>query len=490
MNEDELMELKRERLRRLNQEKYRFYEPTGKGEEYITAVGSGEHFTIFFTAANGTGKTAASCNVLAHLMFPCGNPWFQGPLFKNWPFPKKGRIISEPAVATLITDDLKNWFPAGRYTSEKSRKQFDSQWKTDTGWAFDVMTYDQDPKEFESATLGWAWFDEPPPFEIFKATVARMRKGGIIFISATPLTNAAWFYDYIYSQDPEVLAKGKRILITAEMESACIEHGVRGFLQHEHIENIISQYDEDEKQARVYGRFQHLVGLVFKKFNREMHVIRPFNINWNDFLVYEALDPHPRTKDACLWVAVNRQQQYFIIDELWMNGLVPELAQRIKAKASNYRVHRRVIDPSALIEDQHTGKSLHSRLQSFGLSYQPGTKTREASDRRIADALDYQKKGEEILIAPELYVFDTCPRTIYEIEHYRWDDWIGKVADRRNPKERPVDKDDHMIENLGRILIQEPDFIEAELEKWTDKTHPLYTGSDDSRDVTDDDPFS
>jgi len=57
------------------------------------------------------------------------------------------------------------------------------------------MTYDQSLTEFESATLGWCYFDEPPPLAIFKATVARMRRGGIIFIGATPLTGSAWMYD-------------------------------------------------------------------------------------------------------------------------------------------------------------------------------------------------------------------------------------------------------------------------------------------------------
>ena len=61
----------------------------------------------------------------------------------------------------------------------------------------DLMSYEQDTKEFEAVDLGFAWFDEPPPESIYKATVARMRRGGIIFITATPLTGSAWLYDHI-----------------------------------------------------------------------------------------------------------------------------------------------------------------------------------------------------------------------------------------------------------------------------------------------------
>ena len=44
----------------------------------------------------------------------------------------------------------------------------------------------------------------------------------------------------------------------------------------------------------------------------------------------------------------------------------------------------------------------------------------------------------------------------------RWDEWSGKTGDKRDRKEKPVDKDDHMIENLGRCLMQEPVFVPYE----------------------------
>lgn len=63
-----------------------------------------------------------------------------------------------------------------------------------------------------------------------------------------------------------------------------------------------------------------------------------------------------------------------------------------------------------------------------------------------------------MLKAPELYFFDTCVRAIWELEHYQWEDWRGKAAERKSPRERPMDKDDHEIECIGRILVQQPMF--------------------------------
>ncbi len=246
--QDSFLEAKREKARRLLEEKYRYYEPSGKGEEFINAFASGDFFIVLYSAANGVGKTATCANLLAHLFWPTKeNPYFQGKLFKDFPFLKRGRIVSTPTnVEKNIIPELKDWFPLGKYTTTKGNKKFESVWHTDTGWDFDVMTYEQDAMEFEGVTLGWAWFDEPPPEAIFKATVARMRKGGIIFIGATPLAGSAYMYDSFAkgnytveskSEETGAIMKYERKIayIEADIESACREHGVRGHLRHQDI---------------------------------------------------------------------------------------------------------------------------------------------------------------------------------------------------------------------------------------------------------------
>jgi len=252
--------------------------------------------------------------------------------------------------------------------------------------------------------------------------------------------------------------------IQADVEAACREHGIRGHLEHKDIENMIALYSEEEKQARVHGKFQHLVGLRFKRFSRNIHVIRPFEVSQKDFTVYHSLDPHPRTEDAGLWLAVDRKGTKFVCDELWLkceNG-TQELATRVKEKNSLYRMERNTIDPSAAIEDQHSGKSLVSRLSDLGLTYIAATKARSQSDKRIEDALAFQQlpSQTEMIKAPELYIFDTCDRLIWEMEHYRWAEWKGKSADDHGKKQKTLDKDDHAIECLGRLLFQEPQFYE------------------------------
>lgn len=473
--EYEPREILLERARRLKYEQYRYYEPSGKGEEFIDAFASGENFIVLYSAANGVGKTATMSNILAHLFWNTGeNEYFNGKLFKDFPFLKKGRIISTPTnIEKNVIPEMKNWFPKGKYKTKKGNKKFESLWETDTGWEFDIMTYEQDVTEFEGITLGWAWFDEPPPQAIFKATVSRMRRGGIIIIGATPLAGSAYLYDAFATGQFEVevnTTEGgqtqkymrKVAYIEADVESACREHGVRGHLRHEDILRMTAEYSEDEKQARMYGKFQHLVGMVFKRWSRKVHVIPPFQVNLRDYTVYEFLDPHPRTPDAVMWVAVDRKGTKYVIDEMFIKVEgIEDLASRIKNKASQYRVVKRMADPWIFTPNQHLddGKTLAMKLADQGLNYIEATKERAMSDRRISDALNYVDINGFMQKAPEVYVFDTCQRTIFEMEHYRWQEYTGKSADLHDPKAKPVDKDDHMIENLGRALYNEPVFI-------------------------------
>lgn len=465
-----LRAIQEERVRRLRDEKYRYYEPNGVVEEYINAFASGDYFILFLSAANGVGKTAAASNILANLMFDTDNHWFRGKMFHDFPYLKKGRIITDSALVDKnIISGLKFWFPKGKYQTTKAGKHYESQWSTDTGWEFDIMTYQQDPKEFEGVTLGWAWFDEPPPDNILKATISRMRKGGIIIITATPISGSAHLYDMFAKGKMEVevqLREGEDPVkversifhLTADVESACKEHGVRGHLNHSDILRMVAEYPEDERQARVYGKFAHLIGLVFKKFDRKIHVIKPFNVNANDFVVYHYLDPHPRNEDMALWVAVDKYGTHYVVDEFYKHpDDYKDLAFRVHKKNDQYRIGGMWSDPWIFNKDQHhnsNNKNLSEQLIAEGLTYLPAPKQRAAADKCIEAALNYVKSGENhIITPPQLFIFDTCQRTIWELEHYRWDEWKGRTGDNRNKKEKPVDKDDHAIECLGRALI-------------------------------------
>ena len=497
-----LMQLK---IHRLMNEQHRYYTPIGKVESFIDELGTGKYIVGLLSAANSIGKTYAGANMLANLFWPVDNKFFQQKIFKDWPYPKRGRIISDPTTVTkTIIPTLKEVFPKGRfsvekYSTTKQGKQFESSWKTDTGWEFDIMTYDQSVKEFESATLGWIWCDEPPPQLIYKASIARFRLGGVMWITATPLTGSAWMYDEIITNvDNET---GFRFFEQAELEDACIEHGVRGFLKHDNIMKQVAQYNAEDRQARVFGKFQHLTGVVFKKWKRSIHVIKPFRLDKRDYSVVTYLDPHPRNPDAVMLVAYDKYGRKFVVDEIFKNfDSTAELAAAIKQKEFGHRIVERYADPAAWLENQHHAgrsdvNSLAVELEDEGLEFDQASKQRTMGIRLVTSALNYQLVHEEVgdrfTETPDLYVFEHCIRTIYEFEHWQWQEWTGKTIDKKSKSEKPQDKDDHMMENLGRAFLNDPGFIKYIPIRQKLYTGPLSTGSNRPiHDPTNLDPYS
>lgn len=453
-------EIRKELLYRINNEKYRYYRPIGKVEEYLNKLFTGDYLVGALLAANGIGKSTAMVNAMAHLMFPVGNDFFQQPLMKKWPYPKRGRIVSDATtIKETIVPALQEWFPVDKYMTLNKGKNFPASWTTETGWEFDLMTYDQDPKEFESSTLGFCFFDEPPPENIYKASIARLRKGGICGIFATPLMGSAWLYD-------EIVANPKRedqyrFFVEAEVEDACKIHGVRGFLDHEQIVKMVAQYKAEDMVSRVFGKFQHLVGLIFKEFNRDVHVFSPFEMNRDDYCVYMSWDTHPREPEAIVWVAVDRKGRCLVVDELWSDAPTSELVARIKDIDSKHRVVRRLMDPSGFIEDKRTGDSFANLLsRDYGLNFEPGSKRRSDAVREMQDAFHYSIVGGEMTTKPKLLVSESCERFIWEILHWQWQEYSGKTAQKRDKNPRPEDKNDHFIEAVGRVLLENPVFVE------------------------------
>ena len=123
-------ELIEEQAYRLTHEKFRYYEPNGKCEQFIKAIGKGERFIVFFSAANGVGKTCVAANVLANFMFDNpSNEWFEYALYREWPFPKRGRIVSQASnIEKNLIPTLEEWLPLGRYKAQKGTKSFLSRW--------------------------------------------------------------------------------------------------------------------------------------------------------------------------------------------------------------------------------------------------------------------------------------------------------------------------------------------------------------------------
>lgn len=463
-------------------------------------VGEGKTFISFFLGGNGTSKSATGVNIIANICFgtqlfykqtcpadeqfdpekhnwinkygQAPESWFNYPIYKDFPFVKSIRIVSDTeTIKSKTIPEIKKWFPKNEYKilpdaeyeTKKEGKPYESKITTKTGFEITLMTYEQSASQFESTEVGVVWFDEPMPRDIFMACVARTRRGGLIFGTLTPLSHSGWIKDeYIDKVEP-----GFCDYVEADVMDNCIEtKGARGILFKKDIDNMAKAYPEDEKEARLHGKFGHLLGLVFKRFNRKIHVIEPFAINFNDFIVTMALDTHPRVPDKATWIATDSRNRHFVIAELSFKGKTKHLADAIKAMESpnnhnNWRLYERLIEPAADIANQHEDdeRPLRDRLdEDHGLYFEMGSKKRELARRLITDAIEYTMEEDEMIEKPTLYVFNVCTEVIKEFENHVWDEFKGRIKDEKEPKGKVKDKDDHHIENIGRLLVNHYSF--------------------------------
>lgn len=226
-------------------------------------------------AGNGWGKSKFVIAFLAAICFPSLAPaeFAVHDLVKNWPYPKRARIISTPKEVEEIGSiqaAIVELFPAGKYDPKSKGKHYPSQFTTSTGWKIDVMTYEQDKGEFAGPDIGLTIFNEPMPEPIWKESIMRARAGGIILFAMTSLYEHPWVVDGILGK-----ADGKSIRVRyGSSEENCKTHGKGGHLEHDQLEKILANYDPDEREARLTGKPLSMSGRIFKSFDRAVHVER------------------------------------------------------------------------------------------------------------------------------------------------------------------------------------------------------------------------
>jgi phage terminase large subunit-like protein len=448
-----------------------FFTPTGKQEEFIKVIGEGKHFVCILSAANAIGKTALMANILGGFIFGSNeNPYLDYPLFNNFPYPHRARIASTPKNIEeigAIQTEIKKWWPVGKYEAKKNKKSYDSEYIKDD-WIIDIMSYEQDESEFESATLGVAIFDEPPPMRILNATIARMRMGGIILIFMTPLDTGGEVIENLTEKEIiEIEGEpiGKVALIYAEIEDACIEHGVRGFLEHKHIAQMLSFYDDEERLAREKGKPVTYSGRIYPSFSQNVHVIPFEDAPVDNIVLYHILDPHDRKPWAMQWIILHSTGTTYCIDEypnrdfnknLMDNKAYDEYANIIKEKEDalfdiyGKQVYKRIIDPNfgnktiRLAEkvDERAHTTPKEELRKRGFIFQDGLDSLEAGHLKVREKLHYEVKDGEIVIQPKFFVTDNCFNTIRHFLRYTLKDILtsdGDVRDSVKPKEKYKD---------------------------------------------------
>lgn len=303
----------------------------------------------------------------------------------------------------------------------------------------DILTYDQDPESFEAFDADVAWFDEPPPYYVWEGIRRGLidRQGTELFTS-TPLSEP-WIYEKFYLPALEGTMPGTEVF---ELWMSCSP-----YVSLEEIEQVKEDYpDEETQNARLYGKFRHLEGAIYK-FNRNVHIISMFE--WpRHWPVYMAIDPHPKKPHAVSWIGVTKEGIKVIIDEMKEACTINELASKILVRESQrkYRIVDRLIDTSIKAIDRIDQKRL---LADAGIKCRyPHKYDRVLPGIEKVQQLLHPTKNNEGKVESELVVRENCKGHIKEFMTYMWADTGDK----------PVKKNDDYMDNVRYICDTNPQF--------------------------------
>lgn len=197
---------------------------------------------------------------------------------------------------------------------------------------------------------------------------------------------------------------------------------------------------EDAFAQEYEADFRHFTGRVYKGFNREIHVIPPFDIpqHWN---IGRYMDRGWRVPSGVGYVAIDEHDNWYIFDEIYATNLTnPELAEFINSRQTNKYFWHSYAD-SAQASDLMDLENLGAYFSP--VKKEPGERAGEwirMGIQKVAERLKLGENGK-----PKLFVFSNCQNHIFEFENYSWDD---KKDENFGLTERPLKKSDHLMDGL------------------------------------------
>lgn len=430
-----------ELARRERDEKIRYFVPNGGQRRFIDELLRPGAFVVVNGSGNGGGKTYVLIALTAAISWASMAPpvFASSPIIQNWPYPKRLRICSTPAeLAEIgsIQTTIKELFPKGRYEAMKKGRSYPSQFVTDTGFIIDLFSYEQDAGEMAGPTLGLLGFNEPPPEDLWREGMARMRKGGIVPVCMTSLATNPWVVDSILGK-----ANGDDIrVLYSGVEENCKQHGANGHLEHDQIEKILAQYDEDEREARSSGKPLSMSGRIFKSFDRSVHVAQDEFEPPQGATIGMACDPAIAKPLAMLWRYVDEAGVLHYYDEYPestfegakdSNLTVSDYAAIIKAKESGRTISDRILDRHfGAARRSLGGKTLKEEFSEAGINFRDSYTLGEEIETGISKIKEYLKwdksKPQDSLNRPRIRISPKCRNLIAALERWGRDPKTGK----------------------------------------------------------------
>lgn len=305
-----------------------------------------------------------------------------------------------------------------------------------------VRAWLSNPNSVESSDHDAIHVDEPIPEQMWKgAARGLIDRGGCAWFTLTPLTEP-WINDMFTS------GREDHWYVRASIYD-------NPYLSRADIAMFEATLSEEEKQCRLLGQPLDKAGMVYKEFMFDRHVLKEIPKGWDSFLeppkdytYYVYIDPHPKTNHAVqFWAIPPGGHPRFCYDEIYAHPTIEGLCEMIKGRLDGRQLMWAKCDPWVFNEDPVSGLCYSAEFFTHGIPV-------ERAQKNPGGAI---LKGQALLKEDPASVFFSphMTETLYEFGHYVWAFHQGR------PTNKPVDKDDHMMECFGRAVLDDLHYIDV-----------------------------
>ena len=452
------------------------YTPTGANELIINTVTQATEESnvpvILCTYANRTGKDFCAENIILNLIYETDNDWFKHKLFHEYfPHPKTIWYCSEPVplkdeivpkLEYLLTDkdEVEKNPKENQYTREKGDKHYYSKYTFPGGWQLIFKSYQQASTTYEGGTVGFIVCSEPMPEYLWKVIKGRRVHGCIILMIMTQLYTPPYVIDEVQKRANE--GRKGYCHIEADIYSACKKRGVRGFLDHDTVDEIVADMDPDERQARAFGKPMYFSSMIFDDLDREIHFVEPEEYPLSSsYLYFQSIDPHDARPPAVTWGYLtpagricifaefprDKSRNFWDMKTIYTLEAEKELYMQIESEFSDYFSHNqvtRILDYHFAFQQRGktkdgVKKNLYQQYNDIGLSFVPSYKSPTTDSeiifghKKIRKQLKYLEDGK-----PGIVVWNTCFHTWNGLTHYIRRHEITKLAQEKAVNEGAI----------------------------------------------------
>lgn len=371
----------------------------------------------------------------------------------------RGRVVGvdfTQGIDKIILPEFARWIPPSYLKNGSWADSYDQTRRTLTleNKSFvEFMSYDQDLDKFAGTSRHFIHFDEEPPEAIYTENRARLvDTGGSLWMTMTPVEGMTWIYDTIYMPGK----KGDNGIEVIEVDMTDNPH-----LTPAEIEFFVSGLTEEEKEARLHGRFVQLGGVIYKQFDAKpggLHVIDGSFTPPKDWLWTVSLDHGFNNPTAVLFNAVSPDGDAITFKEHYRSGwTVDKHAERIHEmiRELGKRPELFIADPSIRNIDPIGGSSVQNEYIKYGLPFMLANNDVKAGINRVNRYMNKKRNGKA-----SWSVSSECYNLIKELQRYRWKTYTSKkIQSQHNPFEEPHKKDDHAADSLRYFIMSRPDLV-------------------------------